>query len=313
MSALTIPAPRASAAQQRYRDAERALWQHYGLAPAEHYVSAAGTRLRVLEAGAGAPLLLVHGTGGPGTWPALVAALSGRRCLMVERPGWGFSEPVSYSAADYKRVAADLLGGVLDALGIEHADVAGASIGDNWALALAQRHPRRVRRAVLLGGGPLLPAIAVPPFIRLLASPLGRPLAALPQPARMVRAQLGGLGHGAALADGRIPDEFVAWRVALSRDTASMRSERAMVRALVRGRAFRPGLTFATTELAAIEPPVLLVHGDADPVGDAATWAGFADALGAGELCVVAGAGHVPWFDEAARVAGALERFLARP
>ena len=66
----------------------------------------------------------------------------------------------------------------------------------------------------------------------------------LPQRPRMVRAQLRAIGHGASLDAGRIPDEFFDWREALTRDTRSMRSERDMVRAIVSGRSFRPGLTF---------------------------------------------------------------------
>jgi 2-hydroxymuconate-semialdehyde hydrolase len=41
--------------------------------------------------------------------------------------------------------------GVLDALGIEQTDLVGNSFGGAIALALAIRHPQRVRRLVLMG------------------------------------------------------------------------------------------------------------------------------------------------------------------
>jgi pimeloyl-ACP methyl ester carboxylesterase len=308
MTTLAIAA-RASQADG-HREAERALWAHHGVEPAERFVEAGGARLRVLEAGAGEPVLFVHGTGGPGAWPSLVAELSGCRCLLLDRPGWGSSGPVEYRGRDYKALVADLLRDVLDGLGVERAHVVGASIGNTWALALAARHPDRVGKVALLGGGPLVAAVDVPPFIRLLASPLGRVLVALPQNRRMMRSQVRGLGHGASLDAGRIPGEFFDWRVAMTRETGSMRSERDMARAIVRGKSFRPGLTFGDAELAAICRPALMVYGTADPVGDVATWRRFAGALPDGELRLVDGAGHVPWFDDAPGVAAAIAGFL---
>lgn len=311
MTSQTIAAPPADAPEQRYRRAEQALWEHYGVEPAERFIDVQGTRLRVLEVGTGEPVLFVHGTGGPGTWPSLVAELSGYRCLLLDRPGWGLSAAVDYPRHEYSKFVADLLGEVLGALGVERADVVGASIGDNWALRLAQRHPDRVGRVVLLGGGPLSDDVTPPAFIRLLASPLGRIVAALPQRPRMVRAQLRAIGHGATLDAGRIPDEFLHWREALTRHTRSMPSERAMVRAIVRGRAFRPGLTFRDADLAGIRAPAVLVYGTEDPVGTIETWRRFAGALPRGELQIVDGAGHVPWFDDPGRVSAELRRFLS--
>ena len=71
----------------------------------------------------------------------------------------------------------------------------------------------------------MLPEIEVPPFIKLLASPLGAAIVRLPQKPKMIRAQLRGLGHGASLDAGRIPDELIRWRQSLSRDTDSMRHD----------------------------------------------------------------------------------------
>jgi hypothetical protein len=76
----------------RYRRAERAFWDHYGLAPAERFVEVGSppARLRVQEVGSGAPVLLVNGTGGPGAYFApLLRELQGFRCLVLDRPGWG--------------------------------------------------------------------------------------------------------------------------------------------------------------------------------------------------------------------------------
>ena len=302
----------ADAAMRRYQGTERALWDHYGLEPSERFIELAslGARLRIREVGSGEPVLFVHGTGGPGAWPALVRELKGVRCIMLERPGWGLSSPVDFKAHDYNTLVADLLRDVLDSLGLDRAHVAGASIGNNWALRLAQRHPSRVAGIVLLGGGPMVPEIEVPPFIKLLASPLGAAIVRLPQKPKMIAAQLRGLGHGASLDAGRIPDELIRWRQSLSRDTDSMRHERAMVRAIVSARGFRPGLTFENAELAAIRQPTLHVYGTADPTGSVEIWKRAAALLPRGELQLVEGGGHVPWFDDAGGVAGHVRRFV---
>jgi 2-hydroxy-6-oxonona-2,4-dienedioate hydrolase len=309
---LEVREQETSESVQRYRDAESRLWSRYGVEPTERFVELdwPRVRLRVLEVGSGEPMLLVHGTGGPGTWPSLVSELEGVRCVMLERPGWGLSSPVDYAEHDYKPLAAELLSGVLDALGIPRAHVLGASIGNTWALAFAGRHASRVGRVVLIGSGPLRPEVRVPAFIRLLASPAGALMVRLPQKAKLIRSQLRQLGHGASLDAGRIPDEFIAWRVAMSRHTGSMRHERDMVRTIVSARGFLPGLTFDDAELARIGQPTRHVLGTADPIGTIDSWRQTAALLPRGELKLVDDAGHVPWFDDPTRVASHIAGFL---
>jgi 2-hydroxy-6-oxonona-2,4-dienedioate hydrolase len=153
--------------------------------------------------------------------------------------------------------------------------------------------------------------ISVPPFIRLLASPVGAAVVRLPMGRGRVRAMLRQAGHGASLEAGRIPASFVDWRMTLHRDTDSMRSERDMVRAVVRGWAFRPGFTFEDAALARVRQPALLVYGTADPVGTAGTWRRVVGLMPRAEVHLVEGGGHVPWLDDPTQVAGAVGGFLA--
>lgn len=312
---VTIGRPAREDRAGRFRRAEAAVWQRHGLVPTERVFDIAQPpiRLRALEVGRGRPILLVHGTVGPAAWPSLIEAMDGDgRFIVLDRPGWGGSEAVDFGRrTDDHRLAADVLGGALDALGVDQAVVIGGSIGDVWALSLAQHRPSFVSRVVLLGAGPLLADVRPPGFIRVLASPVGRLMVRLPMSAGRTRSILAASGHASSLADGRIPAEFVAYRVSLSNDTPAMRHERAMVGHLVRGSGWRPGLPFDDTALAGIGAPTLFVYGTNDDVGDVVTWRRFVAAMPDAELEIVEGAGHMPWFDRPRDVAARIDRFLA--
>jgi pimeloyl-ACP methyl ester carboxylesterase len=297
----------------RYRGAERALWSHYDLEPTEHLVDvrAPHARLRVTEVGAGEPVLFIHGMLGTGPyWAPLLRQLSGFRCLLLDRPGYGLSSALDWSAHDMGATTADLLVTALDALGVQRVDVVGGSIGGVLGLHLARHHPARVGRIVMLGGGPLVPEFPVPFVFRVMASPVGFVVERLGRREKVMRGIIASSGHQASLADGRIPDAFVDWRVALQRDTASMRNERAGLRAIIGPDGWRPSIAMTDSELAAIEHPTLLLQGSADPTAPVALWERVMRVLPQGEMQVIEGAGHQPWLDAAETIGDRVSRFL---
>jgi pimeloyl-ACP methyl ester carboxylesterase len=301
---------------ERYRRAERALWNYYGLEPIERFVQLASpaVRLRVQEVGSGDPVLFVHG----GLYPGAVVAslfreLPGYRCIAVDRPGCGLSSAIDWRGSDYGRVATDVMGGLVDALGLERTHVMGHSIGAVWALRLAAEHASRVGHIGILGASPVLPEMQPPSFLRTLASPIGAIITRVPQMKGMVRSILRQDGHGPSLDAGLIPDEIFEWHMALMRDTSTMRNERAMIRDAVIGQqGWRPALTFEAGELAAIRNPTLYVIGTADPEGSVDFARHIVRQLPNAELQVI-GRGHVPWFDDAPAVGNAFREFLAAP
>ena len=112
--------------------------------------TASGT-LSFLSAGAGEPVLLLHGLGATkGSFLPTVAALSGSfRTIAVDLPGFGDSfKPLGapYHAPFFARAVVDLM----DALGLGRADVVGNSMGGRVALEVGLRYPERVGRLVLL-------------------------------------------------------------------------------------------------------------------------------------------------------------------
>lgn len=294
-----------------YQEAEHQLWSRYGQQPTDRFVelSQPPMRVRVAEVGSGSPLVFIGGTGGTGAyWAPLVPELSGYRCLVMDRPGWGQSSEVDYSRYEFKTMVTDVLRGVLDALSLDKVSLVGASIGNLWALRLAQMEPERVDRIVLLGGSPNR-EIPVPRFVRVLASPLGKLMVSLPMREKMLVSQLRAIGHGSSVDAGKM-DDFLPWRLSLSNETQSLVSERNMVRALLEKTGFRPGLTLDDTDLAEVKAPTLMIFGTADSTGDPSIWQRFVDQLPLGELKVLEGLGHMPWWDDPQLVGHEVATFL---
>ncbi len=118
-------------------------------------VQAAGIATNYHDVGEGFPALFIHGSG-PGVsawanWRLVMPALSERlRVIAPDMAGFGFSERPAGIKYDLDTWVAQAIG-LLDALGLEQADVVGNSFGGALALAMAIRHPQRVRRLVLMG------------------------------------------------------------------------------------------------------------------------------------------------------------------
>jgi pimeloyl-ACP methyl ester carboxylesterase len=101
-----------------------------------------GLRIAFERAGAGPPLILLHGYvgDGPATWRRQIEALCGEFTVVAwDAPGAGRSSdpPESFGMADY----ADCLDGFIDGLGLGRPHVAGLSFGGALALGLYRRHP----------------------------------------------------------------------------------------------------------------------------------------------------------------------------
>ena len=311
VSAVGETASAGSSAADRFRRAERALWSAYGLEPSERTVELPEprVRLRIQETGSGDPVLFIGGSAGTGAyWAPMIRELPGRRAIVLDRPGWGLSSPIDYRGGQYGEVAAKIIRGVLDELGIDRVDVVGQSIGGIWALHAARIDGDRIRALVLLGGMPN-PEVPLPRFIKLLRSPVGAVMVRAPMRPNMLHKQLEALGHAATLARGGMRD-FVAWRLDFQRHTPSMRHERAMVQAITTGDGFRPGVHLADDALARIAKPILMLFGTADPTGNPDLWRRYVERLPDGRLELVPDAGHNVFWDDPGGVGSTVRRFL---
>lgn len=129
---------------------------------AETFEAGRGATVRALDldtnyhdAGAGAPVVLLHGSG-PGVsawtnWKRVIPELASQfRVIAPDMAGFGYTERNPELAYDIKLWVKHLIA-ILDALGIEKASVVGNSFGGSLALAAAARFPDRFDRLVLMG------------------------------------------------------------------------------------------------------------------------------------------------------------------
>ena len=111
------------------------------------------------DQGKGEPILLIHGSG-PGVtawanWRGVIPELSARaRVIAPDMIGFGYTQCPAGRRLD-PDAWVNQLTGLLDALDIATVSVVGNSFGGAIALALAQRHPQRVKRLVLMGSAGL--------------------------------------------------------------------------------------------------------------------------------------------------------------
>jgi pimeloyl-ACP methyl ester carboxylesterase len=266
--------------------------------------------LHVAEAGAGPPLILLHGW--PQHWwcwrrliPRLAASY---RVLAPDLRGWGWSDapPGDYEKATFAR---DLLA-LIDHEGIDRARVVGHDWGGFAGFLLALRHPERVERLVALDIAPpwlgslrrrhgALPLLAS--YQALLAAPVigKRALTSGPQLVRTaIRA---GSGRGANWTQEEL-DVYARVLQEPARAEASSACYRTFLTREL------PALVRAPTPASALSVPTLLALGGASPMH----WA--LDPQPSRNLRVetIRGAGHFLPEEAPGQVLALAEPFLAQ-
>jgi pimeloyl-ACP methyl ester carboxylesterase len=253
-----------------------------------------GTRLHVAEAGAGSPLILVHGW--PQHWWAwrrVVPALAQERrilCPDLRGLGWSDAPPGAYAK---ERWAADLVA-LLDALDLDAVDFAGHDWGGLAAMLAALRAPERVRTVAAVSilhpwpqaPAPSLRALAPLAYQVPLALPVGgeQLLRRLPVFVRELIRRGSHPGH-------RWRDDDLDVYAGVLRDPARARASSAVYRTFLAREAV--ALARGRYRGERLRMPALIATGAADPVVGPRLIAGLGAHAGAGARTeVVEGAGH---------------------
>jgi 3-oxoadipate enol-lactonase/4-carboxymuconolactone decarboxylase len=237
----------------------------------------------------GAPLVMLHSLGTTSdVWDAQAAALAGSfRVIRPDMRGHGLT---GCTKGPYSmKLLADDLAGVLDALQVNQAHIAGISIGGMIAQAFAAAYPGRAASLMLVDT-----AMAIPPAESWTAR------------AATVRAE--GIG---AIEDAVIA-RWVTPGFAGAPETAGLRAM--LTRTPVEGYAAAAeaiaaaDLTAATSALAV---PALVVVGDQDASTPVASAQALQRAIAGSSLIVIEGAAHIPTVETPAEVTAALRGFLS--
>ena len=304
---------------QQHLDAEARLWKSLGVQPKEYRVTlATGGEVRVQELGEGSPLVFIHGGSISGTsWCQLAKRLEGIRCILIDRPGCGLSDPIVggplNDLPELEAYADRLLEQLLDAIELEEATVAGTSYGGFFAFRGAAQIPDRVAKLVeyswLIGappeGAPLAARMSGLPGMREL-------MVRMPMSRGMVKGALKQFGLGSAINSGKFNELMLDWAHALLRHTDTLANDtRSSPKLFTPIKGQNDDVLLSDELLAKLTMPVLFLWGENDPNGGAAIGRDFSTRLPNAELAIVPGAEHAPWIDDLETCATHSERFLA--
>ena len=244
---------------------------------------------RIVEAGSGEPLLLLHGTGGHcEAYSRNLAPLSRRfRTITFDFAGHGYTTHARRRDLEIDDYVDQTLG-VMDALGIERTNLSGESLGGWVAARLAARHPARVRRMILNTPGGTLVNPAVMDRIRTLSQ------AAADDPSdERIRARLEWL-----MADpASVTDELVDIRRTLYSRPGFAQSMRHLL--CLQDVDVRTRNLLSDEELAGITAPTMVVWTSNDPSGPAAEGRAIRERIPGAQFTFIDGAGHWPQWEQA--------------
>ena len=320
-STSPIPARAGEPRDGAIRAAERAAYTYYGIEGTERRVRVdAGcghVDVRVTEFGddtSQVPVVMLHGIGSATVLGAsLVRHLRDRRVIAVDWPGHGLSGPcVLPPTLGIRTHATTTIASLLDALGIEQADIVGHSLGAQFTLYAAHDLAARVRRIVLLGApGAAILGVKPVTVMKVLATPgLGRALLSTPMSQRSFhRNQDLTLGPG-ALDDS--PPKLVEAAYLLAGRVGNAASIASFFRALIRRGTVRHGVGLPLEELGRIAQPALFVWGDQDVFLTPARAATSIVALRDTRLLRLPTAGHAPWLQADRKVGSTVAEHLGR-
>lgn len=257
-----------------------------------------GVRLAWDEAGAGEPILLIHGLGydrrGWGPAPGILAARF--RVITFDNRGVGESDapPGPYTTAE---MAADAAA-VLDVAGVERAHVVGTSLGGMIAQELGLTYRHRVETLVLSattpGGDDAFPMPEA--SVELYAA-----LADDPSPENLRRVVENSLSERTVATRPELVEEILRYRLDHRPGPTAWLAQASAAR------------TFASrTALAALDTPTLLIHGTDDNVVDPRNAELLARAIPDVELVLVPGTGHLGYWERATHFADTVADFLTR-
>ena len=237
-------------------------------APGSDTVRVNGIAMHYRVAGAGEPLLLLHGFGGCGDdWNPFTDELAKHyRLIIPDLPTHGATAGRD-GKFSHGQAAADIFA-LLDSLGIERVRAMGISSGGMTLLHMATRLPERVEAMVLIGT-----------------------TSHFPEPARVIFRDVAANGL-------KIPEVVEHFRRCATRGDAQMRE---LVELFGSFKDSHDDMDFNARRLAAVQARTLIIHGDRDEFFPVDIPVGMYQGIPESALWIVPNGDHVPIYGRRAR------------
>lgn len=132
---------------------------------ASKYVDVNGLKTHYIEAGSGAPVILVHGGGagadGYGNWRGTIPRLASEfRVIAVDMLGFGRTAKPDGGFVYSQAARNTHLRGFIEALGLKRVSLVGNSMGGATSMGVAVERPELVEKLVLMGSAGLTTVIS---------------------------------------------------------------------------------------------------------------------------------------------------------
>jgi pimeloyl-ACP methyl ester carboxylesterase len=255
--------------------------------PTPTRVTVRGCTIALRRAGAGNPVLLLHGAADSGEWLPFMADLAAHHDVIVpEHPGFGASDtpPWLDTIPDLANFYLDFL----DQLDLADVHLVGFDLGGWIAAELAVRNTRRLASLTLVGAaGVHVPGVAqVDPFLR------------------TDEQRIRDLFHDPARAD-----DMVKRATQPEFEDLGLKNQTTTARLIWQPRGYDPHLA---KWLHRIDVPTLLVWGANDRMYPADYAAAYQKLIPGAQLAVMANCGHLPHIEQRLAFVAALGDFLDR-
>lgn len=270
----------------------------------QRFVDVDGVRTRVIEAGSGPPLVMLHGTGGHAE--AYLRNLRGLsrhfRVVLYDLVGHGFSDGPDHPYT--LDVYSAHLAALLDALGLDRVHLSGESLGGWVAAWFASQRPQRVDRLVLTTPGNVT---AKPETMRVIReSTLRAVVEASPDTVRPRLEWLFAPGNRHLVSD-----ELVAVRLAIYSRPGAERTIRNVL--VLQDPAVRARYGWNADWTGRITAPTLIVWTSDDPTGTEDEGRLLAGWIAGSRMVTIEGAGHWPQWERPEEFERLHREFLLAP
>jgi pimeloyl-ACP methyl ester carboxylesterase len=314
----TIP-PRDPAAEERFRRLQDALLAGNNVPARSKFLDLLdpSVRAHVLQAGQGAPVLLVHGGNSvAASWTPLLAILHRKFHLYApDRPGCGLTTKFDYDGVPLRKHAAAFLSSVMDGLELPRATLIGNSMGGYFSLVFALAHPDRVAKLILIGE-PAGSASKIRLSHRLIGTRVVNSIlyaTVLKPGTRSIRSSF----ERMLVADSsRVPSDYLECLAAGAMIPGAVESWLTMVEnsSALPGAGIFDGsatLTWALRpELPRLRAPTLVLWGDSDTFGPPSLGQEMVRLMPEGRCEIIPNAGHLAFVDQPGLCSRLIESFL---